>query len=131
LALYSVHLKGNGQDSVAEAEFVHQAFDWQAFFFGPLWLVQHRLWMGLLVWAAAYFVLAVAVSTILPASTGFLIAVYLQILLGLEASRLCEAKLAVHGYHLAEIIAAPALDQAASAFYHRFQVAGEAPGAPP
>jgi len=45
----------------------------------------------------------------------------LQILLGLEANRLREAKLAAQGYHLVEIVAAPALDQAEAAFYHHFE----------
>ena len=60
MALYSVHLKGSGLQSVAEAAFVRQAFSWKAFFFGPLWLAWHRLWIALLLWAAAYLILIAA-----------------------------------------------------------------------
>jgi hypothetical protein len=120
MALYSVHLRGSGVQSVAEAAFVHQAFNWKAFFFGPLWLVRHRLWVALLVWVAAYLILILTTRTLISFWALFPIGLALQILLGLEANRLREAKLANQGYRLVEIVAAPALDQAEAAFYHRF-----------
>jgi hypothetical protein len=123
MALYSVHLLGNGIDSVAEAAFVREAFNWKAFFFGPLWLLRHRLWVGLTLWSAAYLVLIVASPRILSDSASVTIALAIQFLLGLEANRLIEAKLAARGYHLVEIVAAPALDQAEAAFYRH----GESP----
>ena len=121
MALYSVHLRGSGFQSVTEAAFVRQAFSWKAFFFGPLWLAWHRLWMALLLWAAAYLILITALPTVLSPEAGFPIAVALQTFLGLEANRLREAKLAAEGYHLVEIVGAPALDQAEIAFYNRFE----------
>jgi hypothetical protein len=121
MPLYSVHLRGSGFESFADAEFVRQAFCWKAFFFGPLWLARHRLWVGLLLWAAAYLVLIAALPTVLSASSVFLIALSLQIYLGLEANRLQEAKLARQGYRLAEIIAAPAREIAESAFYRQIE----------
>jgi hypothetical protein len=121
MALYSVHLRGSGFQSLAEAAFVRQAFNWKAFFFGPLWLARHRLWVALLVWAAVYIILIAATRTALSPLAAFPIGLALQILLGLEANRLREAKLAAQGYHLVEIVAAPALDQAEAAFYHHFE----------
>jgi Protein of unknown function (DUF2628) len=121
MALYSVHILGEGPQSVAEAEFVRQAFSWKAFFFGPLWLLRHRLWAGIVLWAAGYLTVIAASLTVVSASACLFIAVALQMLLGLEASGLREAKLAKQGYRLIEIIAAPARDEAEIAFYRQFE----------
>ena len=125
MAFYSVHLRGDGPQSVAEAEFVGQAFRWKAFFFGPLWLLRHRFWAGLAVWAAAYSILIAASLTVVSASAFLFIALALQMLLGLEANRLREAKLAAQGYRLVDIIAAPARDEAEIAFYRQFEAPDE------
>jgi hypothetical protein len=119
MALYSVHLRGDGPPSVAEAAFVGQAFSWKAFFFGPLWLLRHRLWAGLALWAAGYSTLIAASLTVVSPSACLFIALALQMLLGLEANRLREAKLAAQGYRLVDIIAAPARDEAEIAFYRQ------------
>ena len=121
MAFFSVHLWGSGPDAAAGAAFVRQSFSWKAFFCGPFWLARHRLWTALLLWAAAYVVLFLAWRTFLSADAAFLIAVLLQIFLGLEAAWLREAKLATQGYHLVEIIAAPASDLAESAFYRQIE----------
>jgi hypothetical protein len=126
MALYSVHIQGDGPQSIAEAAFVRQAFSWKAFFLGPLWLLRHRLWGGFAVWAAACSILIAASLTVVSASACLFIALALQILLGLEANRLREAKLAAQGYRLVEIIAAPARDEAEIAFYRQ----SEAPDDP-
>jgi Protein of unknown function (DUF2628) len=126
MAFYSVHLRGDGPQSVAEAAFVRQAFSWKAFFFGPLWLLRHRLWAGLALWAAGYSILIAASLTVVSASACLFIALALQMLLGLEANRLREAKLARQGYRLVDIIAAPARDEAEIGFYRR----SEAPDGP-
>jgi Protein of unknown function (DUF2628) len=120
MALYSVHLQGTGLEAAAEAAFVRQAFNWKAFFFGPFWLARHRLWGALALWVAA-FVLLTASLGVLPAASAFFMALAFQILLGLEAGALREAKLASQGYHLAEIIAAPSTDQAEAAFFRRLE----------
>jgi len=127
MALYSVHLQGDGPQFAAEAAFVRQAFSWKAFFFGPLWLLRHRLWAGLALWAGAYSILIAASLTVVSAGAGIFIALALQMLLGLEANRLCEAKLGRQGYRLVEIIGAPAREEAEIAFYRQF----ETPEGPP
>jgi hypothetical protein len=125
MALYSVHIQGDGPRSIAEAAFVRQSFSWSAFFLGPLWLLRHRLWAGFAVWAAAGSILIAASLTIVSTSACLFTALALQILLGLEANRLREAKLAQHGYRLVEIIAAPACDEAEVEFYRQFEAPDE------
>jgi Protein of unknown function (DUF2628) len=121
MALYSVHIQGEGPQSVAEAAFVRQAFSWEAFFFGPLWLLRHRLWAGLALWAAGYVILIAASLLIISAAACLFIALALEMLLGLEAGRLREAKLAAQGYNLVEIISAPARGEAEVAFYRQVE----------
>lgn len=125
MAFYSVHMQDNQPGSVADAAFVSQAFSWKAFFFGPLWLLAHRLWAGLALWAAAYVCLIAASVAVVSAGAALIMAFILQILLGLEANRLREAKLAAQGFHLVDIIAAPARDDAEIAFYRQFERPGE------
>jgi hypothetical protein len=126
LAFYSVHLRGDGPQSVAEAALVGQAFSWKAFFFGPLWLLRHQLWAGLALWAASYSILIAASLTVVSAGAGLFIALALQMLLGLEANRLLEAKLAAQGYRLVEILSAAAGDEAAIAFYRQSEAPDDA-----
>jgi hypothetical protein len=121
MALYSVHIQGDRPQSVAEAAFVRQAFSWKAFFFGPLWLLWHRLWAGLALWAAAYSILIAASLTVVSAGAGLFMFFALQMLLGLEANRLREVKLGRQGYRLVEIISAPACDEAEIAFYRQLE----------
>jgi|GEM_PF-663199 ABC-type multidrug transport system fused ATPase/permease subunit len=121
MALYSIHLRGSGSQALADAAFVRQAFNWQAFFFGPAWLIWQQLWAALLLWAGTYLVLLAASGSIISADATVFIALLFQIFLGLEASRLREAKLAAQGYHLVEILAAPDRDQAMVAFYQQHE----------
>jgi hypothetical protein len=121
MALYSVHIQGDGPQSVAEAAFVRQAFSWKAFFFGPLWLALHRLWAAFALWTAAYAILIAASLTVVSAGAGLFISFTLQMLLGFEANRLREAKLRRQGYRLVEIISAPACDEAEIAFFRQFE----------
>ena len=44
------------------AEFVKDGFSWPALFFGPLWLVWHRLWWELLGYVVLVAILAFAFS---------------------------------------------------------------------
>lgn len=121
MALYSVHVKGDGLEAAAEAVFVNQAFNRNAFFFGPFWLGWHGLWAALTLWVAAFLALLTASRSVLSATATFAIAVAGQILLGLEAAWLREAKLAAQGHRLAEVIAAPSSDQAEATFLRQFE----------
>ncbi len=121
MALYSVHILGDSPQSAAGAAFVRQAFNWKAFFFGPLWLLVHRHWAALALWVAAFAILIAASPAVISPGGGMIIALALQILLGLEANRLCEAKLAAQDYNLVDIISAPARDEAEIAFYRHYE----------
>jgi len=135
MAIYSVHLRGEGPSEIAEAAFTREGFDWGAFFFGPFWLARHRLWLAAAAWIGVFFLLlATASFGLLSFSASFTIAVLLEILFGLEANRLLEIDLDARGRHLVEMIAAPTRDEAETAFYRRFAASeadAPAPSGPP
>jgi hypothetical protein len=127
MAIYAVHIQDSELESLGEAAFVRQAFDWRAFWFGPLWLAWHGLLAGLIAWTAAYAALIAASRSFLSATAAIAIALALQILLGLEAAALREAKLSRQGYRLAEIISAGSRDEAEARFFHELQSPRAAP----
>ncbi len=134
MAVYSVHLQGAEASHVADAAFIREGFVWDAFFSGPLWLLTRRLWLAAALWFLAFFVLATLAGLgVLSLVATWTIVLLLQILLGLEADRLFERKLAKRGYHIAQIIAAPALEEAEAAFFRsqEAQTGGAEPPRPP
>lgn len=127
MALYSIYLRDGEPGAAPDVASVCQTFSWKAFFLGPLWLVSNQLWAGLALWSLAYLLLLAAAATFISAESSFLIALSLQILLGLEAGRLKEAKLEAQGCRLAAIVVARGLDEAELAFYRRFEGLQDAP----
>ena len=120
MALYTIQQRGEDLPLSDEAVFVRQSFSWSAFLFGPFWLARYRLWLALLVWILAYFILAVVGFRYLTSSATFWIMVALQSFLGLEANRLIEARLAAQGYRLINVVAAANRDEAEVTFFrHR------------
>lgn len=51
---------GRDADSADRTVFVREKFYWLAFFFAPLWLLWHRLWLGFAGWFIAEILIAVA-----------------------------------------------------------------------
>jgi hypothetical protein len=51
---------GRDADSADRVQFVREKFYWSAFFFAPLWLLWHRLWLGFFGWLLAEIALGVA-----------------------------------------------------------------------
>ena len=71
------------------AQVVPDGFSWHAFAYGPLWFLYHRLWIAallvvLLVGATA----AAGYALNLRPAAGLLVALLVQVLIGLEASSL-------------------------------------------
>src|SRR4051812_28041644 len=60
MAVFTVHLPRRLDDpaAVERVKFVREGFSWAAFFFGPLWLLFHRLWLTFLLWVVAAVALA-------------------------------------------------------------------------
>jgi hypothetical protein len=133
MAVYSVHLPGapGQKPNASDAAFVREGFCWPAFVFGPFWLLGRRLWLSAALWFAAFFVLSgLAGAGLLSSGASLLLIGLMQIFIGVEAERLIEKQLWRQGYDLAEIIAAPHLEEAEMAFYRRLGAEAAAPARP-
>jgi hypothetical protein len=129
MTIYAVHAPTNAGDQVAAADrcaFVRDSFSWGAFFFGPLWLLRHRLWLAFVGWLAAVILLWAASYWLgLSSSASFWCYIAIAAFLGLEASMLRSASLRRRGFNLADIVASGSRDDAERIFYARW-LAGSA-----
>jgi hypothetical protein len=129
MAVYSVHLPGapGQKPNAAEAAFVREGFCWPAYVFGPFWLLARRLWLAAALWCFAFLIISsLAGAGLLSSTASLMLMVLMQIFIGFEANRLIERQLWRQGYDLAEIIAAPHLEEAEMAFYRRLGAEDEA-----
>ena len=103
---------GAGRNRAEETKLVRDGFSWLAFFFPPLWLLWHRLWIE----AILAFVVTGAVSALgeisdyqfLSSGLGLLVMLYV----GLEGQALRIAALRRRGWREAGVIEADGLDDA-------------------
>jgi Protein of unknown function (DUF2628) len=125
MTIYAVHAPANARDNTAAAAdrcaFVHESFSWGAFFFAPLWLLRHRLWIAFLGWLIAVLLLWAATYWLgLSSSAMFWSYVAIAVCLGLEAGMLRGASLRRRGFHVADIVASDSRDEAERIFYARW-----------
>src|SRR3954454_13495335 len=105
--VYTVHLKGSPYDPAAleRSIFVRDSFAWAAFFFGPVWLLWHRLWLALLAWLVLE---AVLIAWGVLASPEHVAVVALQTLmhlaLGFEGAQLRRGKLARRRFAMVGVV---------------------------
>ena len=66
MAIYAVHCAGGGGDAAAleRAKVLKLGFCRAAFVFGPIWLVAHRLWRPLALWALSAALVGWAVAEV-------------------------------------------------------------------
>lgn len=119
MAIYTIHSRGFEPEAIGDARVLRDGFSWDAFWLGPFWLLRHKLYALLAAWIGAVVVLVIATSTVLSPGAGIVIALGLELLLGLEAFDLRQAALAKDGYRLVDIIAAETLDEAEISFFRR------------
>jgi hypothetical protein len=125
MTIYAVHAPQNARENVAAAAdrcaFVRDGFSWGAFFFGPLWLLRHRLWLALVGWIATALALWAASYWLgLSDWVTFWCAVVIALFLGLEGGMLRSAALRRRGFDLADIVASNRRDDAERIFYTRW-----------
>ncbi|ACK51477.1 hypothetical protein Msil_2553 [Methylocella silvestris BL2] len=127
MAVYSVHLPVGGASAAADAAFVREGFSGSAFLFGPLFLVWRGFFLAAALWlVAALVVIGLFAAATLSAGAVLFIFFLMHFWLGLEANRLIERRLWRQGYDLAEIVAAPRLEEAEMAFYREIGPSAEA-----
>lgn len=114
---YTLHLD---RDALAgevhgleRAHLVPDGFSWTAFAYGPLWFLYHRLWLSALgvlalLAATAYLGHAAALNPV----AGFVVALLVQLLVGLEASSLRRWTYARRGRPVRDAVLAGSLEEA-------------------
>jgi hypothetical protein len=82
------------RDHAARFAFVRDGFSWRAFAFGPLWMLRHRLWLSLFIYAIVVSGLFFT-AYVMRLSDGFEVIIMLLIamLIGLESATLRRWKL--------------------------------------
>jgi hypothetical protein len=125
MSIYAVHAPANARDNIAAAAdrcaFVRDSFSWGAFFFAPLWLLRHQLWIAFLGWLVAVLLLWAAAYWLgLSNSAGFWSYVAIAVFVGLEGGMLRSAALRRRGFDVADIVASESRDHAERIFYARW-----------
>ena len=106
-------------DHLETLVFVKEGFCWPAFFIAPLWLVFHRLWLGLLLWLAMVAALVLAGDMLLAPPAAIAVAALFAFAFALEANELRRWTLDRRGWRFFGIAAGRSLAEAE----HRFFVA--------
>lgn len=122
--LYTVHEAPGCQrdpEGAARVIFLKDGMSVPAFLFPALWLLWHRLWLGLLMYAGV--MIAMSVLTAKAGMSGgwlMLIALLPNIWIALEGNDMRRRKLARKGYRQTAAIRAEDLDEAEVLFFARW-----------
>jgi len=112
--------------------FLRDKFSWPALVFGPLWLIWHRLWLGLAFWCAAVALIGAAAAVLKLGDFVATLALALpSLILALEATQLRQRKLDAAGFREAGVVLAEDIESAERRFFDRWLVREKAKPAPP
>ena len=111
--------------------FVPDRFSRTAFIFGPLWLLRHRVWRGLIGYATIFVLFSWALRWFgLPVASYSFVTLLLALFIGLEGSALRRAALERRGFRLTDVVISPDADHAEQVFFERWQGEPAAPAPP-
>jgi hypothetical protein len=123
MAIYSVHIPGDGADPTTAAEranFLREGFCWPAFLFGPLWLLARGLWRPLGAWCLGAILVGLTISHgLLRGSAGSWLYFIAALYLGLEGKGFVGAALERRGVRLVDVATGADLAAAESGFFSR------------
>ncbi len=133
MAIYAVHCPaGDGDAATFErAKFLKLGFCAAAFVFGPIWLLAHRLWRPLALWALSAALAGFGLAQgVLGADAAVWLYGLSALYLGLEGRALQGAALARRGRPLADVVCAADSSTAELGFFERAFAAPAPRGAP-
>jgi hypothetical protein len=135
MAIYSVHIPGDGADPMASSEranFLREGFSWPAFLFGPLWLLARGLWRPLGAWCLGAILVGLTISHgLLRDSAGTWLYFIAALYLGLEGKGFVGAAMERRGVRLVDIATGADLAAAESGFFSRWLADAPAMAPPP
>ena len=123
MPVYTVHEPPPRRDDdtlahTARVRFVRDGFHFWAMVLAPLWMLFHRLWIELI----AYLLIVGGTAFVLrrlgiEEDAGFWVALFLAVLVGMEASSLLRWKLARRGFEQVGIVVGDNLEDAERRFF--------------
>lgn len=124
MPVYTVHeppRRDTDDDALGHAmrfRFVRDGFHFWAFLLAPLWMLLHRLWIELIAYALIVAGTAFVLRRLgIAEDVGFWIALFLAVLIGMEASSLLRWKLARRGFEQVGIVVGDDLAEAERRFF--------------
>jgi len=121
MAVYTVHEPPLRADAAApEPErfvFVRDGFSFAALVFGPLWMLRHRMWLGLLGYGVVVAALTLVVHLHASATTETIVWALFALLLGLEGATLRRFTLGRRGFRNVGIVVGDDLELAERRFF--------------
>ena len=122
MAVYTVHAPppsaGTRLETAERFVLIRDRFSWPAFWFGPIWMLWHRLWLALFAYLVLLTGLGVAVRFTGGSSVaGFVIALAVALLLGSEAPSLRRLGLQRRGFALCGVVVGDDLEAAERRFF--------------
>lgn len=106
-------------DAIRQADrfvFLHEKFSFNAFLFGPLWMISRRLWLELLAYLAGLAIIGPGLY-VLGWPAVILVFVLIQFLLGMEATSLVRWMLTRRGWREGGVVIADDRDLAERRFF--------------
>ena len=109
---------GHSLEAADRILFVREKFSWTALIFAPLWLLWHRLWLGLLGWFTAEIIIGlVGWALMLDQTIASIAGLIPSLLVALEGTELRRMKLQRRGYRYAGVVVAEDLEDAERRFF--------------
>ena len=135
MPVYTVHEPPRRDDDALghamRFRFVRDGFHFWAFLLAPLWMLLHRLWIelvacGLIVGGAVFMLRRFGIEE----SAGFWVALFLAVLVGIEASTLLRWKLGRRGFEQVGIVVGDDLEDAERRFFDGWDEERARPASP-
>lgn len=105
MALYLVHIRGEGTPALERAVFVRDGFAWAALSFGPFWLLSKGAWISALLGFAAFGLLATGLGLAGLPDLVFPAWLLTGLLIALESGSIRSWELRLKGYRDVALIA--------------------------
>ena len=118
MAVYLVQAPGEDAAALQRARFVRDGFSWPAALLAQLWLLYHRLWLALAIWAAVEIAFFVVAYPHLPIYVAVAVDLVARVWLGFEGPRLRLAR-GARKAALTDVVAARDDDAAEAVFFDR------------
>ena len=104
MARYTVHVKGDGPDALARAQFVQDGFSWLALTFGALWFLVKGAWIAALLLFALQMVISFTLQALELTPLIPVVSLLVNFLAALESGAIRAWEMEIKGHRLMAVI---------------------------